>query len=158
MPLLFFCMETLVDKYYQRQTQISHTKYQAGKVTRRYYRNIGMGFKIPKEAVEGTYVDHKCPFTGDLYIRGRILKGVVQSHKMQRSIIVRRNYLHYVAKYKRFEKRHKNVPAHISPCFRINDGDTVTIGECRPLSKTIRFNVLKVEEKADKQLKKFTQF
>jgi small subunit ribosomal protein S11e len=26
-----------------------------------------------------------------------------------------------------------------------SEGDVVTVGECRPLSKTVRFNVLKVE-------------
>lgn len=47
----------------------------------------------------------------------------------------RRDYFHYIPKYSRYEKRHSNTPAHISPCFRCNIGDTVTIGECRPLSK-----------------------
>lgn len=31
----------------------------------------------------------------------------------------------------RYEKRHSNIPAHISPCFRIREGDHVTIGQCR---------------------------
>lgn len=35
----------------------------------------------PKEAIEGTYIDKKCPFTSGVTIRGRILKGVVQSAK-----------------------------------------------------------------------------
>ncbi|GFS42622.1 nucleic acid-binding, OB-fold-like protein [Actinidia rufa] len=43
-----------------------------------------------------------------------------------------------------YEKRHSNIPAHISPCFRVKEGDHVIIGQCRPLSKTVRFNVLKV--------------
>jgi small subunit ribosomal protein S11e len=30
----------------------------------RYWKNIGLGFKTPKEAINGTYVDKKCPFTG----------------------------------------------------------------------------------------------
>ena len=30
----------------------------------RYYKNIGLGFKTPSEAIEGSYVDKKCPFTG----------------------------------------------------------------------------------------------
>lgn len=36
-------------------------------------------------------------------------------------------------------------------------GDTVTVGECRPLSKTVRFNVLRVAKAAGakKQFKKF---
>ncbi|KAH0625329.1 hypothetical protein JD844_033843 [Phrynosoma platyrhinos] len=42
----------------------------------RYYKNIGLGFKTPKEAIEGTYIDKKCPFTGNVSIRGRILSAV----------------------------------------------------------------------------------
>lgn len=92
----------------------------------------------------GTYIDKKCPFTGNVSIRGRILAGTCHSAKMMRTIIVRRNYLHFVKKYQRYEKRHSNIPAHISPCFRVKEGDHVTVGQCRPLSKTVRFNVLKV--------------
>merc|ERR1719217_976502 len=83
----------------------------------RFYKNIGLGFKTPKTAIQGTYVDKKCPFTGDVSIRGRILKGVCISTKMTRTIIIRRDYLRYVKKYRRFEKRHKNIAVHISPCF-----------------------------------------
>ena len=70
------------------------------------------------QAMEGTYIDKKCPFTGDVSIRGRILTGVVQSMKMKRTLVIRRDYLHYIKKYNRFEKRHKNLAAHVSPCFR----------------------------------------
>ena len=115
----------------------------------RFTKNIGLGFKTPKEAVEGNYVDKKCPFTSNVSIRGRILRGVVISTKMQRSIIVRRDYLHYIKKYNRFEKRHRNIPAHVSPAFLVREGDVVTIGQCRPLSKTIRFNVVAVEPQSD---------
>ncbi|GMH07034.1 hypothetical protein Nepgr_008874 [Nepenthes gracilis] len=44
----------------------------------------------------------------------------------------------------RYEKRHNNIAAHSSPCFRVKEGDHVIIGQCRPLSKTVRFIVLKV--------------
>jgi small subunit ribosomal protein S11e len=77
-------------------------------------------------------------------IRGRILTGTVRSAKMNRTIIIRRDYLHYIRKYQRYEKRHKNVPVHMSPAFRVKEGDKVVVGQCRPLSKTVRFNVLKV--------------
>ena len=110
----------------------------------RYYKNIGLGFKTPKEAIEGHYIDKKCPFTGNVSIRGKIIKGMVISTKMNRTIIIRRDYFHYVKKYNRFEKRHRNIPVHISPCFSVREGDVVTVGQCRPLSKTVRFNVLKV--------------
>ncbi|KAH3887387.1 40S ribosomal protein S11-like [Dreissena polymorpha] len=124
----------------------------------RYWKDVGLGFKTPREATEGTYIDKKCPFTGNVSIRGRILTGVVLKMKMQKTLILRRDYLHFVKKYQRFEKRHKNMPAHVSPCFRdISIGDVVTVGECRPLSKTIRFNVLKVTKAAGskKGFKKF---
>ena len=38
----------------------------------------------------------------------------------------------------RYEKRHKNLAAHVSPAFRVEEGDQVTVGQCRPLSKTVR--------------------
>jgi len=53
---------------------------------------------------------------------------MVISTKMKNTIILRRDYLHYVAKYNRFEKRHSNVAAHISPCFKVKEGDIVVIG------------------------------
>jgi len=110
----------------------------------RYYKNIGLGFKTPKEAIESNYIDRKCPFTSAVTIRGKILKGIVISTKMQRTVVVRRDYLHYVPKYNRYEKRHRNIPAHVSPAFSVKEGDIVLIGECRPLTKTVHFNVLKV--------------
>eukprot|EP01027_Heterolobosea_sp_BB2_P023839 GEZU01035864.1.p1 GENE.GEZU01035864.1~~GEZU01035864.1.p1 ORF type:complete len:181 (+),score=62.86 GEZU01035864.1:77-544(+) len=130
-------------------------KLKAGEL--RYVKSIGLGFKTPKTAIEGTYIDKKCPFTGNVNIRGRILRGIVKSNKMNKTIIVRRDYLHYIPKYNRYEKRHKNIPAHISPCFECSEGDEVIIGECRPLSKTVRFNVLKVIPR-NKAKKQFTQF
>ncbi|KAK8763406.1 ribosomal protein S11 [Amblyomma americanum] len=119
------------------------------KRVQRYYKSVGLGFKTPREAIHGTYIDKKCPFTGNVSIRGRILRGVVVKMKMQRTIVIRRDYLHYVRKYNRFEKRHRNMSVHLSPAFRdVAVGDVVTVGECRPLSKTVRFNVLKVTKAA----------
>ncbi|XP_014059664.1 40S ribosomal protein S11-like [Salmo salar] len=68
------------------------------------------------QAIDGTYIDKKCPITGNVSIRGRILSGVVT--KMKRTIVIRRDYLHYIRKYNRFEKRHKNMSVHLSPAFR----------------------------------------
>jgi small subunit ribosomal protein S11e len=48
---------------------------------------------------------------------------------MKRTIVIRRDYLHYIKKYNRFEKRHKTLSAHCSPAFpRIKEGDIVTVG------------------------------
>ena len=112
----------------------------------RYQRYIGLGFRTPAEAISGKYIDKKCPFTGDVNIRGKIVKGMVISKKMDKTIVIRRHYLHFVKKYQRYEKRHRNIPVHCSPCFRVDEGDIVTAGECRPLSKTVHFNVLRVKK------------
>ena len=138
-------------------SKVNKNKARPGKAATRFHKSVGLGFKTPKEAIEGNYVDKKCPFTGDVSIRGRILTGLVHKAKMNRTIIVRRNYLHFVRKYQRYEKRHKNVAAHLSPCFRVREGDSVVIGQCRPLSKTVRFNVLKVGKLGggSKKFKKF---
>merc|ERR1711991_174011 len=137
------------EKAFQKQDAIflGSKRVLAGKVRKgelRYWKNVGLGIKTPQDAVLGTYVDKKCPFTGNVSIRGRVLRGVVSSAKMRRSVSVRRDYLHYIRKYNRFEKRHRNLLAHCAPCFTVKEGDMVTVGQCRPLSKCIRFNVVKV--------------
>ncbi|KAK9448899.1 40S ribosomal protein uS17 [Limtongia smithiae] len=146
------------ERAYQKQPHIFlNAKTRGKKSTKRWYKDVGLGFKTPKEAISGHYIDKKCPFVGLVSIRGKILTGTVVSTKMHRTIIIRREYLHYVLKYNRYEKRHKNVAAHVSPAFRVSEGDVVTVGQCRPLSKTVRFNVLRVNstEGGKKQFNKF---
>ncbi|XP_041053171.1 40S ribosomal protein S11-like [Carcharodon carcharias] len=121
-----------------------------------YYRNVGLGFNTPRGAINGTNIDKKCPFTGNVSIQGRILTSVMTKMKM-RTIVIHRGYLHYIRKYNHFEKRHKNMSVHLSPCFRdVQNGDSVT-KECQPLSKTMHFNALKVTKAtgAKKQFQKF---
>ena len=96
------------------------------------------GEAFGKNKIADIAADKKCPFTGEVSIRGRILTGTVVSTKMHRTLIIRREYLHFVPKYARYEKRHKNLAAHVSPAFRVEEGDQVTVGQCRPLSKTVR--------------------
>ena len=44
-------------------------------------------------------------------------------------------------------------------CRDVSLGDVVTVGQCRPLSKTVRFNVLKVSKgKGSKDKKQFEKF
>ncbi|ROT72202.1 small ribosomal subunit protein uS17 isoform X1 [Penaeus vannamei] len=149
------------ERAYQKQSGVPLNRKKGLKKKQRslrYTRQVGLGFKAPREAIDGTYIDKKCPFTGNVPIRGRILTGVVQKMKMNRTITIRRDYLHYIKKYNRFEKRHKNMSVHISPCFRdVRPGDIVTVGECRPLSKTVRYNVLKVTS-APGTKKRFQKF
>lgn len=99
-------------------------------------------FEPPKKSCD----DKDCPFHGELSVRGRVLEGSVVSAKMNKTIVVRRDYLHYVSKYKRYERRHGHVPAHSPPCLEVKEGDRVKIAECRPLSKTVSFVVVEKTE------------
>ncbi|KAJ5641687.1 hypothetical protein N7490_005687 [Penicillium lividum] len=152
------------ERAFQKQPHIflnSKTKAKSSKKAgqnRRWYKEVGLGFRTPLTAIEGNYIDKKCPFTGLVSIRGRILTGRVVSTKMHRTIVIRREYLHYVPKYNRYEKRHKNLAAHVSPAFRVEEGDWVTVGQCRPLSKTVRFNTLRVLPRTGKAVKSFAKF
>ncbi|KRX06975.1 Nucleic acid-binding, OB-fold [Pseudocohnilembus persalinus] len=138
------------ERAFQKQTGVfqNSKRLLASKSSKgvRFWKNIGLGIKTPKEAIEGKYIDKKCPFTSDVSIRGKIIKGIVISKSMSRTIIIRRDYMHYIKKYNRYEKRHTNIPVHISPAFNVKEGDIVFAGQCRPLSKTVRFNVVKVLE------------
>ena len=98
-------------------------------------RNIGINVTIPTKSCE----DKNCPFHGSLSIRGQIITGVVVSNKMQGSISVSKEFMHYIKKYERYEKRTSSYLAHCPPCINLKEGDKVRIAECRPLSKTISF-------------------
>ncbi len=66
------------ERAYQKQAQIFQNRKGTSKgLKARYWRNPGLGFKIPLEAKNGTYIDKKCPFTGSvsnsiMRIKGKI--------------------------------------------------------------------------------------
>ncbi|GJJ13776.1 hypothetical protein Clacol_008033 [Clathrus columnatus] len=135
-------MDAQAEKAYQKQHLFQNAKVRGGRKVatkdRRWFKDVGLGFKTPTEAINGTYIDKKCPFTGNVAIRGRILTGKVVSTKMTRTIIIRRDYLHYISKYNRYEKRHKNLAAHVSPAFRVELGDMVTVGKHTALHEHLK--------------------
>jgi small subunit ribosomal protein S11e len=72
---------------------------------------------------------------------------------MKRTLVIRRDYLQYVSKYRRFCKRHRNLSVHCSPAFQnVGEGDIVTVGQCRPLAKTVKFNVIEHMPAANKAM------
>jgi small subunit ribosomal protein S17 len=91
--------------------------------------------------------DPNCPFHGSLSLRGRVLEGVVSKAKMNKTVIVKRDYLHYISKYKRYERRRSHIPAHNPPCINASDNDRVKIAECKPISKTVSFVVIEKTRK-----------
>ncbi|MGD9982521.1 MAG: 30S ribosomal protein S17 [Reyranellaceae bacterium] len=71
----------------------------------------------------------------------RILQGVVVSDKMDKTIVVKveRRVMHPV--YKKFVRRSKKYHAH-DEANQFKAGDQVRIRECRPLSRTKRWEVV----------------
>ncbi|MBS7632477.1 30S ribosomal protein S17 [Candidatus Bathyarchaeota archaeon] len=105
---------------------------------------MSLVFKKPKK----TCSDRNCPFHGELPVRGRVLDGIVASSKMDKTVVVERDYLQYVPKFMRYERRRSRIPSHNPPCIDAKEGDRVRIAECRPISKTVSFVVMeKLEER-----------
>ncbi len=102
--------------------------------------NVGLNVPVPEQECS----DVNCPFHGTLPVRGQVITGKVVSDRMNGSVVVSRDYLHYVKKYKRYEKRSSKFHAHSTPCIGAKTGDSVKIAECRPLSKTKHFVVVEV--------------
>ena len=105
---------------------------------------MSLTFNKPKKTCD----DVNCPFHGELPVRGRVLEGTVVSAKMDKTVIVERDYLSYISKFKRYERRRSRIPSHKPPCIDVKEGDRVVIAESRPISKTVGFVVVeKVEAK-----------
>jgi len=71
----------------------------------------------------------------------RVLTGTVVSNKMDKSVTVRvdRRVRHPI--YKKFMTQSKKIAAHDAE-NSLEIGDTVRIRECRPISKSKRFEVI----------------
>ncbi len=104
----------------------------------------GLDIAAPKKKCEDT----RCPFHGGVKIRGRLLSGKAVSTAGKSFAVVEMGYLHMMPKFNRGERRRSRVSAHVPPCISVKDGDAVTIGECRPLSKTISFVVVESRRSA----------
>jgi small subunit ribosomal protein S17 len=105
---------------------------------------MSLTFRKPKKSCD----DRNCPFHGALPVRGRIFEGTVVTAKMDKSVIVEREYLEFSTKFVRYERRRSHIPSHSPPCLEIKEGDRVKIAECRPLSKTVSFVVVEKLEEA----------
>jgi small subunit ribosomal protein S17 len=87
--------------------------------------------------------DKNCPNHGSLSLRGRTFKGVVIADVMQHTVTVEWERRKNVKKYERYEKKRTRVKAHNPECIAAQKGDIVEIMECRPLSKTKNFVIVK---------------
>ena len=102
-------------------------------------KQIGIpGIKPPTNSCD----DVNCPYHGTIGVRGRTFEGVVLSTKPSNTAIVKWNRRKFFPRYERFEKSFTKVTAHLPKCIDVHKGDTVIIGECRPISKTKKFTVI----------------
>ena len=112
-------------------------------------RDIGLDVRAPKTRCD----DRHCPFHGRLPVRGQVLEGTVVSTAMQRTAVVERTLLHYVAKFERYEKRRRRYLAHAPPCLNVPVGHRVRIAETRPLSKLVSFCIVEDLGEAARRVK-----
>ena len=105
---------------------------------------MALGLDVPEPATDCS--DANCPFHGGLSVRGQSLEGRVASTRMEKTVVVEREYDVFVPKYDRYMKRRSRVPAHAPPCLSLSEGDTVSIAETRPLSKTKSHVVVAVDD------------
>jgi small subunit ribosomal protein S17 len=101
-------------------------------------KNIGIDVKPPQKSCN----DPCCPFHSSLKIRGKTFKGKVVSAKNKTTVVVEREFLYYIKKYMRYERRRSKVHAHLPSCIGLKENDLITIAECKPLAKSIAFVVI----------------
>ena len=70
----------------------------------------------------------------------KVMQGTVKSAKTQNTVTVTVVSRWQHPLYKKYVKRSKNYACHVEGMI-VQEGDTVTIQECRPMSKTKRFKV-----------------
>ena len=107
-------------------------------------KNIGIPGITPPKAKSDDCKDQSCPFHGSTRIRGKIAQGIVTSKKSKNTIILRRDYVQFIKKYQRYERRNTRLACHLPDCLvhEIEIGDLVKVGESRKISKTKAFIVL----------------
>lgn len=93
--------------------------------------------KTPEKKCE----DRNCPFHGQLPIRGKTFTGKVIS-KNGKTVTVKWQHYQSVPKYERQMRKNTKVMAHCPECLEVGEGDSVKIGETRPISKGKKFVVI----------------
>lgn len=98
--------------------------------------------KVIMEKPQQNCNDVKCPFHGQLSLRGRQLIGTVISTKMRKTAVIEFKRLHFLKKYERYEKKRTKLKVYNPECINVKEGDIVKAYECRPLSKTKNFVIV----------------
>ena len=83
-------------------------------------------------------------------IRGARLVGKVVSDKSKKTVVVERDVIKKVSKYKRMARGRSRIQAHNPDEIGAKVGDRVRIGETRKISKTKSWIVIEILSKAEK--------
>ena len=83
-------------------------------------------------------------------VRGARLVGRVVSDKNKKTVVVERDVIKKVSKYKRMARGRSRIQAHNPDEIGAKVGDRVRIGETRKISKTKSWTVLEIISKAEK--------
>ena len=89
--------------------------------------------------------DKHCPFHAGFNTHGRALVGKVIKLNSAKTAQIETQKLAYLSKYERYEKKRIRLHVHCPPCIKLKLGDKVRVMECRPISKTKNFVVIKNE-------------
>ena len=102
------------------------------------------------KVVETACEDKSCHIHGGLKARGKTFEGKV-IRKFNKRVTIEFGKVVYVRKYERYAKSRTKIHARLPTCMEkeIQIGDTISVKECRPLSKIIHFVVIKKIKSAE---------
>tara|TARA_Y100000034_G_scaffold26979_1_gene32106 strand:- start:8485 stop:8904 length:420 start_codon:yes stop_codon:yes gene_type:complete len=87
--------------------------------------------------------DKNCPIHGNLKTKKKTFTGTIINNKMQKSATIAFERIIKYPKYERYGKKRTKIKVHNPPCINAKIGELVEVIECKPLSKTINFVIIK---------------
>lgn len=85
---------------------------------------------------------------GPLSTRGHVRSGTVVSDRSKKTVIVEWDTLDSFPKYRRFARSKSRLPVHNPESIGAKLGDEVEVAECRKISKTKSWIVIKIIKRA----------
>ena len=85
---------------------------------------------------------------GPISTRGHVRSGIVVSDRSKKTVIVEWDTLDSFPKYRRFARSKSRLPVHNPESIGAKLGDEVEVAECRKISKTKSWIVIKIIKRA----------
>lgn len=115
-------------------------------------------FGIP--APQKECMDKKCPFHGEVTVKGEMVKGKVIKKDINRTATIEWFRPYFIPKYERYEIRRSRIRTHNPACINAGIGHEVVVARTRPLSKTKNHTIIQItggEEKTQSVIQKEQQ-